>query len=67
MGWDSIGSRVRALERATMPSGPFVFIDLPSTTEAERREAAARIAEARRAGREVVTVRITLGRTSPEE
>lgn len=60
MGWDSIGARVRALERAVVPSGICVIIDGPSTTDEERRENAERLSEARRFGRDVVIVSIRL-------
>jgi hypothetical protein len=58
MGWDSIGSRMRAVERAVTPDGPCVIYEGPRTTAADRQENAVRLEEARRVGRQIVFITI---------
>lgn len=53
------------LERALLPNGLAVAVEGPDCSEAERRENAARLAEAHSAGRESVRVVIDLSRAPP--
>jgi hypothetical protein len=57
-GFSSAPHRVRALEKLLQPSGVAIVVELPSTSEEERRENAKLLEAAAKAGRPVVSVTI---------
>ena len=61
MAFDTHRSRVKALEKLTLSSGPVVAVFLPGDGAEERAVKEEMLAEARARGREVVEVRINLG------
>jgi hypothetical protein len=63
MGWDSIGSRLRAVERAVVPSGPCVIIEYADDSPSRRAVAAAEVARAEEQGRDVVIIFIGISRS----
>jgi hypothetical protein len=58
VGWDSSGSRVRALERQLVGNGPAVAVITLASTPEQIAAAEELIAAAKARGREVVVVRI---------
>ncbi len=62
MAFDTVRSRIRAIEKLASASGTVVAIFLPSDSPEERAAKARMLDEARARGREVVRVEINLGR-----
>jgi hypothetical protein len=60
-GWGSIGSRMRAVERAVAPTGACIVVEVPGMTDDERRQNDALLAEATKCGRQVVRISIGVG------